>query len=335
MDNLTHSLTGVALARAGLDRWSPHAMWLLVLSANVPDGDFVFASRGWFTYFEAHRGYSHSLIALPILAALVVLLVAAVARHRLPWFRAWILCIIGVASHLVLDYTNSYGIRLGLPFSSRWSHLDLNGLYDVWILLVLVFAAVWPFFAGLVAGEIGAKRSTGRALALFALAFFVLFDAGRAMLHARAISQLQSRLYGEAPPLSAAALPNSFDPLRWTAVVETSNDYRLFETRPFGEFESGPAQTFYKPPESPSLLSARAIDPFRYFLYFARFPVWSFQPVVTEHTRGTRLDLTDLRFGTPGAGSFHCIAYADASGRILDKWLTYGSGSHLGWGPGR
>src|SRR5579883_36362 len=84
MDNLTHSLTGVALARAGLNRWSPHAIWLLLLSANAPDADIVYASHGAFSYFEHHRGYSHSLLAIPIWAAVVVLLVAAVSRQKLP-----------------------------------------------------------------------------------------------------------------------------------------------------------------------------------------------------------------------------------------------------------
>ena len=42
---LTHSLTGLALSRAGLDRLCPRAAWLLILSANVPDSDIVVAPR--------------------------------------------------------------------------------------------------------------------------------------------------------------------------------------------------------------------------------------------------------------------------------------------------
>lgn len=133
MDNITHSLTGLALSRAGLDRFCPRAVWLLLLSANAPDADIGVASQGAFRYLEAHRGYTHSLVAVPLLAVLTVGVVAAISREKLPWFRAWLLSVAGLVSHLLLDWTNSYGIRLCLPFSSRWFHLDLNSLFDIWI----------------------------------------------------------------------------------------------------------------------------------------------------------------------------------------------------------
>ncbi len=178
MDNITHSLTGLALARAGLNRVCPRATLLLILSANAPDADICAALRGQFAYLEVHRGYTHSLICLPVMALLPVLVVAAIYRRALPWTRAWLLCCLGVASHLLMDWTNSYGIRLFLPFSSRWLHLDWNSLYDGYILAVLAFAALWPLFSRLVSREIGDRVPQGRAIAVFALAFFVVFDVG-------------------------------------------------------------------------------------------------------------------------------------------------------------
>ena len=52
---------------------------------------------------------------------------------------------------------------------------------------------------------------------------------------------------------------------------------------------------------------------------------------------GQRFELTDLRFGSPGAGAFHCVAVVDVAGRVRDSWFTYGSGRELGWqlGPQR
>src|ERR1700761_8861250 len=106
MDNITHSLTGLALARAGLNRLCPRATLLLILSANAPDADIVSIAGGPLKHFEIHRGYTHSLIGLPFMAALSVLVVAAIYRQKLPWLRAWLLCCAGVASHLLLDWTN-------------------------------------------------------------------------------------------------------------------------------------------------------------------------------------------------------------------------------------
>ncbi len=332
MDNVTHSLTGLALSRAGLDRFCPRAVWLLLLSANAPDGDIVAAPSGAFRYLEIHRGYSHSVVGLPFLAALTVVVVAAIFREKLPWFRAWLLCVAGLASHLLLDWTNSYGIRLFLPFSSRWFHLDLNSLFDGWILGALLLAAIWPLFSRLVTREIGERRSpAGRPIAIFALTFFVLFDAGRAALHNRAVAQLESRLYDGVAPIQAAALPEPFNPLRWTAVVETPGSYRLSTVDPLRQLNLETAAIFYKPPVDARLKTVQTMDPFRYFLYFARFPVWSIEPVVGATTRGTRLDLTDLRFGTPGSGSFHCVAYENQLNQVIEKRFTYGSGVDLGW----
>ncbi len=336
MDNVTHSLTGLALSRAGLDRFCPRAVWLLILSANAPDADIVAAPQGAFRYLEVHRGYTHSLFGLPLMAALAVVVIAALFRQKLPWFRAWLLCLAGVASHLLLDATNTYGVRLLLPFSSRWFHLDLNGLYDGCILAILIFAALWPSFSRLVNREIGDRRSpAGRTVAVLALSFFLLFDIARGILHNRVVSQLESRLYDGAPPLDVAALPDAFNPLHWTGVIETSNAYLLSTVNPISQWTLENPDTFYKPQITPALEAAIRTDPFRYFLYFARFPIWSLQPVLGDRTRGTRLDLTDLRFGRPGAGSFHSVGYANAENQLLFKAFTYSSGADLGWNDSR
>ncbi len=317
MDNVTHSLTGLALARVGLKRFSPHATALLVLSANAPDVDIVALSRGPFVYFEAHRGYTHSVLCLPLMAILSVAVTAAIFRRRLPWLSAFLLCCLGVASHLLIDWTTSYGTRLLLPFSSRWFHLDLNSLYDACIMAVLVFAALWPLFSKLVSSEIGDRAGAGRGVAIFALAFFLLFDCGRAILHARAVAQLEAQLYDDAPALQTAALPEPFSPIRWTGVVETARAYQRMDIDALGQLDTTAAETFYKPAETTAYLNAKATAPFRYFLYFARFPVWSEEPVMTSEGAGTRLVLSDLRFGTPQSGSFHCVAIENGRNQVL------------------
>jgi inner membrane protein len=325
MDNLTHSLTGLALARAGLNRFSPRATLLLLISANLPDIDILALSRSQLSYLEIHRGYTHSLAGLPVMALLSVLATAAIYRQKLPWLNAWLLCVAGVGSHLLLDWTNSYGIRLLLPFSSRWFHLDLNSLTDFVALGVLLAAFIWPFLSRLVAAEIGerGKRPAGRRMAVFALVFFALFDVSRAILHARAVGQLSARLYEGAAPVHAAALPGPVDPFTWSGVVESRDAYRLLKVNTLGKIDPASAQIFYKPPVTRALQAAEATEPFRFFLYFARFPVWSIEPVTESNWEGTRVELTDLRFGTPGHGSFHCIALENSRGRVGDSRFRF------------
>jgi inner membrane protein len=317
MDNLTHSLTGLVLARAGLNRFSPRATLLLLISANIPDIDIVGLSRGPLYYFEIHRGYTHSLVGLPVMALLSVLITAALCRQKLPWFRAWLICVAGVGSPLLLDWSNDYGIRLLLPFSSRWFALDINSLVDVVILCALAIAAIWPFLSRLVGSEIGErkKRPAGRRLAIAALVFVVLFDGARAVLHARAEAQLWSRLYQNALPVRTAALPTPLNPLHWRGIVETPTAYRVLSVDTLGEVHPDSALVFYKPFPSPALRRAKATAPFRQFLAFARFPVWSIEP--------GKIEVMDLRFGTPGHRSFRCVATENKEGQIVQSRLAF------------
>jgi inner membrane protein len=323
MDNLTHSLTGLALARAGLNRFSPHATFLLVLAANAPDVDIVYASRGALAYLEAHRGYTHCIVALPVMAMLSVLVVAALSRRRLPWLKAWLICCVGVASHLLLDWTNSYGIRLLLPFSSRWCHLDLNSLYDGYIWAILLIAAIWPLLSRLVSGEIGARSPAGSGLAITALALVFFFDCGRSILHGRAIAQLNTRLYQGQLPRMVAALPEPFTPFRWTGVVETESSFHVLAVQLSEPLDTDEAATYYKPRVDAGLQNASQTEPFRFFRYFARFPVWSGEPINVQDQQLREIDLADLRFKNPERGSFHCVAIETEAGKVLQSWFTF------------
>lgn len=320
MDNLTHSLTGLALARAGLDRFCPRATLLLLISANIPDIDVVALAGSPLRYFEIHRGYTHSLIGLPVMALLSVLITAAIYRQKLPWLRAWLLCVAGVASHLLLDWTNDYGVRLLLPFSSRWFFLDLNSLTDFVILTVLALAALWPLLSRLVSSEIGerARRPAGRRMAIFALVFFALLDTGRAILHTRAVGQLDSRLYEQTAPVLVAALPNAVNPFEWWGVVESPSTYRAMPVNTLGEIDPAAARVFYKPAPNPAIEAARKTPAFRYFLYFARFPIWSVEPVSTDKWEGEKIELSDLRLG-----SFRCVAEVNREDKVVRSYLAF------------
>ncbi|MBV9081203.1 MAG: hypothetical protein JOZ62_00895 [Acidobacteriaceae bacterium] len=152
-------------------------------------------------------------------------------------------------------------------------------------------------------------------------------------MHARAVAQLDSRLYNDAPALETAALPDAFNPFRWSGVVETAVDYRLLAIDTRAQLDLDDLHhRYFKPALTPAITSAKATEPFRFFVYFARFPVWSESPVRIDERSCTRVELADLRFGAPGTGAFHAIALEDSGQRVLRSWFTYGSGTDLGWG---
>src|SRR6185436_8589625 len=75
MDNLTHSLVGLAAAKAGLEKLSPGSTLLCVLAANAPDADIVVLAFGdrW-TFLQHHRGITHAIAGVITLSVLLPLI---------------------------------------------------------------------------------------------------------------------------------------------------------------------------------------------------------------------------------------------------------------------
>ncbi|HYL35620.1 MAG TPA: metal-dependent hydrolase [Bryobacteraceae bacterium] len=317
MDNLTHTLTGLALSRAGLDRWYSRAPLLLILSANVPDIDIVSSFHGSLSYFEAHRGITHSIAMLPVMALLPVVLVCAIGRSLRGWLAAWCLSMLGVASHLLLDWTNAYGIRFLEPFSDRWFRLDLNNLIDLWIWGVLFLAWLGPLLGRLVSSEIGAQSGSGRGLAWFALSFILVYDFGRGLAHQRAIETLTSRVYQGGPPIRAAAFPVSLaNPLEWSGWVERPEFVMHFPMNLREEFDPAAGTIIYKAEPGPAIEAARQAPPVEKFLEFAQFPLWRVTPMsAPEGAR--RVELRDWRF------PFTASATVDSLNRVLASSFHY------------
>lgn len=321
MDNLTHSLTGLLLSRAGLGKLHPRAALILVLAANAPDIDGVSLFFDKLAYLEQHRGYTHSALLIPLVALLPVLAARLFARH-FRWLPAWLLAMAGVASHLLLDWTNVYGIRLLLPVSTEWFHLDLNNLIDLWIWAVLLFATIAPLIGRLVSSEIGARPGSGRPLAVFALLLISGYDFGRFLLRERVIAMLESRVYQEGPALRYAAWPPSSNPLEWTGYVETATTHHSWTLNATGDFDPGAGKVLYKPEPSPALDAARNSPALRAYLRFARFPLWRVTPVA-EPSGGTRVEVMDLRFGIPPPPRFLVETILDGQLQVVKSEFRF------------
>lgn len=151
MDNLTHSLIGLTAAKAGLERLSPGATTLCVLAANAPDADIVaLIFGGRWVYLQQHRGLSHSIVGVIVLALALPLtfylgdLLLARARKRgrrikLPGLL--LASAIATASHPLMDWTNNYGVRFLLPWNPKWFYGDFVFVIDPFMWIVLGSAA--------------------------------------------------------------------------------------------------------------------------------------------------------------------------------------------------
>ena len=200
MDNLTHSLVGLAAAKAGLERWSPAATTVCVLAANAPDADILSLFGGRWAYLQHHRGITHSIVGTLVLALAVPLLFylgdqlisrlrgkPGSVRLRGLLFASLIVS----ATHPLMDWTNNYGLRPLLPWNAQWYYGDLVFIVDPWLWLLLGGAAflltargrwrtsIWAALALLVTVLLFVAPSTRTGLA-HPLAFRLIWITGLA-----------------------------------------------------------------------------------------------------------------------------------------------------------
>ncbi len=178
VDNITHSLAGAAFAELAVRvraRRSPDenvpalrgALWLSsMLASNAPDLDIVLspAIRAPLGYMLHHRGYTHTVLLAPLLAALAVALAWPWARGRGGLPRSAIGLAFAVATamvflHVAMDFGNSYGVHPFWPFASRWYFGDSIFIVEplLWAVLAVPLAfAVETRFARFTLGGIAA-----------------------------------------------------------------------------------------------------------------------------------------------------------------------------------
>ncbi len=301
MDNLTHTLTGIALSHAGLNRKTRFATLVTVLGANLPDIDQVTRLAGSATYLKYHRGLTHSLLGVAVLAALLGGAVYHFGRTAAPKKAAppidgrWLLaaCLISTASHLLLDFSNAYGIRPFLPFSGRWYAWDIMSILDPLLLLLLAAGLGLPAVLRLVTEEVGGRGLELRRGAYFCLGSMVVLWGLREFSHRRVLGMLDAHVYRQQNPMRLGAFPSPANPFSWTGVVETETSFYVLETDALADdVDPESALVLHKPEASPALSAALRTRAGEIFSSFARF-LWA---RVEESENGYFVTLQDVRF---------------------------------------
>jgi len=300
VDNLTHTLTAVAIGQAGLNRKTRFATLTVILGANLPDIDLVASFGGSATYLKYHRGITHSILGATVLALLLAWIVWTLGRKAkpkpgLPLAGRWLLLAagLGTASHLLLDFTNSYGVRLFLPFSPRWYSWDIMFIFDPLLLALLIAGLGLPMILRLVSEEVGIRRARPRWGAVFSLCALASLWGVRDFAHRRVLAQLDAHTYANENPVRMGAFPSPANPFAWTGVVETDSGYHVLPASALAEdVDPDAAQLCHMPDPSPALQSALQTRTARIFMDFARFP-WA---QVEETDQGFNVSIRDLRF---------------------------------------
>ncbi|MBS1852192.1 MAG: metal-dependent hydrolase [Acidobacteria bacterium] len=333
MEPLTHFLTGACLGRAGFNRKTALATATLTLAAEAPDLDVFAYFKGSVFGFAHHRGFTHSFLGVALVSAAVVGLMYLIWRLRgrklkdpnLPprWGLLFFYAYLAGLSHILLDFTNSYGVRPFWPFSEKWYSWDIVFIYEPFLYVFLLGGLLLPVLFALINEEIGArgKGPKGRLAAVLALLATATLWAVRDYEHRRAVHALEARTYADAVPLRVAAYPYPSNPFRWFAVVETpvlfartQVDSRLPDVDPDGKM-----RFTYKPEEAPVTLAAKKSYLGRVYLDWAAYPVTEAEKL---DSGGYVVQFYDLRYAYPefeARGTLGAYAELDQNLQVVDE----------------
>ncbi len=307
------------MGRAGLNRKTALATATLTLAAEAPDLDVI--SRFWGSAFglNHHRGFTHSFLGVPLVAGVVVAFVYGIWRLRgrrtgnpdLPprWGLLFAYgCLAGI-SHILLDFTNNYGVRPLWPFSERWISWDIVFIIEPVLLVALTLGLILPGLFALINEEIGARHKgklRGRLGATLALLAVVSYWGLRDYEHRRAVAALESRTYLGAGAIRVSAYPYWVNPFHWYAVVETPAFFATMEVNSLApEVDpDGQMRVRYKPEETPVTLAAKKTYLGRVYLSWAQYPMTETEELQSDSVENGRaayvVRFRDLRYDYPG-----------------------------------
>ncbi len=354
MEPVTHVLTGACLARTGLNRRAAYATAGMALAAEFPDIDTLWGLRGPVAGFQHHRGLTHTFLGIPFEAGVLLLgffLYDKLRRRRVAddrktasgstadsapvrWDRLYGFLVLALLSHILLDYTNNYGVRPFFPFANRWYAASIVFIFDPLIFGLLLAGLLMPVLFGLIGQEVGARREhfRGRGWARAALAAILLLWGVRWLEHNTAVALAQDQTL-RAPAADAEAIPEvgasgseaalpqpesnrpllgagrslaSPDPLsifRWYTATDFGPAYRLGEADSRqGTWVAG--ALFVKPKPSPLLDAAERSTLGRVYLDWSPMPVVSMTQglpatstlPLASHEGAATVNFSDLRF---------------------------------------
>jgi len=349
LDTLTHALSGALLgrliARAPDPSGTGPRVWHLVVAgavaATFPDFDFVLGYVSDLAYLRGHRGVTHSVLMLPLWAALIAWLMSRlpkVCASGVDWRNFYGVACAGLGIHIAGDLITQFGTMILAPLSDRRFGFGTTFIIDLPLTGILV--------AGLLASALWRRSRVPAAVGLFATCAWIGVGAlGRS----EAIDF--ARNYAAAQGIDAVSIdaaPRPASPFNWTAIVFDGERYHFahINTRRTELLAAGPDASFirrFSAPYRPVAMAqwqvrerfgddgvrelARAVwraEDFAFYRWFSMFPVLDH----AENSASARCaSFRDLRFEIPGREATlfrYGLCSVGDTGWKLFKWTSDG-----------
>lgn len=153
MDPLSHLVVAGTTGRV-LQNNKTKPLWPVALLAGLsPDIDIIIrSSADPFWAVEMHRHFTHSFLMAPVMAALSMLVFLVFKKYRERFkdkkdlLKIFMVAVVAVYSHVLLDMVTSYGTRVFWPFSNARIYTDAMPIIDLFFTLpvagLFIFALV-------------------------------------------------------------------------------------------------------------------------------------------------------------------------------------------------
>lgn len=301
MDSITQALLGASVQAAVLGRWQGRKALLYgALLGTLPDLDVVIDYGDAVANMTYHRGFSHSLFVLSLVAIGLTWLTRRIRPD--PGYtplRLFLAIWLVLVTHVLLDAFTSYGTQLFWPLTTppvAWSSIFIiDPLYSVPLLLAVL--------AGALFGLQGRCRN-GPLLALLLSSLYLGFTvAGKQMAERQVEAAMASNGIEDARVFST---PTPFNSFLWRVILVEGDVY--YETL-ISWFDDAPAP-LVRIPRSERLASHLAASP-----QHARLQ-WFTAGVLRYDEVDDQILVTDLRLGMTG---FHPFRFALAE-RTAQGW---------------
>ncbi len=216
MDNVTHGLAGLLFADVAAQSLTQrghsvgtrlrHALSVLgIVAAEFPDSDLLYSGRvlnmGSLGYLLHHRGHTHTIVWAVASAVLLWLgarwwvLRTGELLTRSASTTLLVLALVGTLSHLLLDFTNSYGVHPFWPFDGRWFYGDAVFIVEPWLWLVAIPPLWWnrprgigrwllPFFLMVIVAAIVFLGRVARDVSVLLVVFALVWSVGQRFVSA-------------------------------------------------------------------------------------------------------------------------------------------------------
>lgn len=301
MDSITQALLGATVQASLLGRWQGRKALLYgAVLGTLPDLDVVLDFGDAIANMTYHRGFSHSLFVLSLLAMALTWLArrirpdTAYSANRL-LLTVWLVLV----THVLLDTFTSYGTQLLWPLTTApvaWSSVFIiDPLYSVPLLLAVLISV----FAGM--------KGRQPTPSIVALAISTLYLgstlAGKQMAEHRVDAAMAEQGIQAERVFST---PTPFNSLLWRVIVIDGEDYHEALV---SWFDRDPPQ-LVRLPRGAGLADTLAASP-----QHARLE-WFTGGVMRYDEIDGRLLVTDLRLGMTG---FHPFRFPMAE-RSDDGW---------------